>query len=77
MTEHSTPDPEPRPTGTSRVTRTLSAVGGGLGCLLFLVLAAVAAVGALGAFLDDPAFWIAFVALVVALAALDAAKRRR
>lgn len=69
------PDQEPQPTGTGRLTRTVRAVGGGVGCLLFLALAAVAVVGALGAFLDEPALWIAFVALVVAVAALRAGRR--
>lgn len=69
------PNQESQPTGASRLRRTVHGVGGGLGCLLFLALAAVAVVGALGAFLDEPALWIAFVALVVAVAALRAGRR--
>lgn len=68
-------DQDPPPRGTGRLARAVRAVGGGVGCLLFVALAAVAVVGVLGAFLDDPVLWIAFVALVVAVAALRAGRR--
>lgn len=68
-------DREPSPTGTNRLARTVRAVGGGVGCLLFVALAVVAVVGALGAFLDEPLLWIAFVAVIVAIAARRVGRR--
>lgn len=51
-------------------------VGIALACVAMLVLAVVAGVGLLGMVVSDPIFWIAFVALCVAISAYKASRRR-
>lgn len=52
-------------------------VGTALGCLGLLVLTVIVGFGMVGMFVGDPAFWMAFVALCVAVAAFKASRRRR
>lgn len=75
-TEHAAPTREQ--SGSARTTLLGAAkfVGGSVGCLVFLAIAALMAVAVLAIFLDDPVFWIAVVALLVALSARKAAKGR-
>ncbi|WGW13377.1 hypothetical protein LWF01_06320 [Saxibacter everestensis] len=75
MSEQSDAAAEQRPVKKNGWKRTASAVSGGLGCLALLVGLAVAAIGVLAIFFDDPTFWIAAVALVVAFAAFKNRKR--
>lgn len=51
-------------------------VGIALACVVMLVLAVIAGAGVLGMVVSDPTFWIAFVALCVAIAAFKASRRR-
>lgn len=55
--------------------RAAKIVGGGLGCLVFLVGLVIAVFGVLAIFFDDPTFWIAAVALIVAVGAYKVSKR--
>lgn len=57
--------------------RVVKNVGTALGCLGLLVLTVIVGVGVTGMVVSDPTFWMAFVALCIAIAAYKASRRRR
>ena len=77
MSEQLSPVPEQPPAEKSGLRRTASVVGGGLGCLAVLAGLAIVALIVLAYFSLNPTFWIAVVALIVAVNAYKASKRGR
>ena len=75
MSAPPSPTPEDPTAKEGTAKRAVKIVGGGLGCLAFLVGLVIALFGVLAIFLDDPIFWIAAVALVVAVGAYKVSKR--
>lgn len=75
------PDPDPHPVSDPDSARStwrhrLSVLVGGIGCLSLLALLPLVAIMLLAIFLDEPVLYLALIALLIAVAAYKAAKRR-
>lgn len=75
MTVPQTPPSEPTP--EKRAADRKETIIGGIGCLFLLAGGAVVVLWLLGSLTSDPTFAIAVIALIVGIAALGAARRRR